>query len=144
MKKKVIILALAGILAVSGMSLAYAANNNNTGSNKFYGQMMNVQNGEGKSSSNYRGSMMGNGNQSDDNINKMIELMNENGFTDEANAMENRDFNAMKNLMSNISDDDYNKMIDVMKNNGYGSMAHMMQSVGKEKMAKIHQSMMGN
>jgi len=108
---------------------------------------MNVENGEVKSSSNYRGtmmSMMGSGEQSDDNINKMIELMKENGFNDEANAMENRDFNAMKNLMSNISDDDYNKMIDVMKNNGYGSMANMMQSVGKEKMAKLHQSMMGN
>ena len=57
MKKKVIILTLASILAVSGISLAYAANNNNIGSNKFYGQMMNVQNGEGKSSSNYRGSI---------------------------------------------------------------------------------------
>lgn len=147
MKKKVIILTLAGILAVGGMSLAYAANNNNTGFNKFYGQMMNVQNGEGKLSANYRGSMMsmmGNGNQSDDNINKIIELMKENGFTDEANAMENKDFDAMKKLMANLSDDDYNKMIDVMKNNGYRSMANMMQSVGKENMAKIHQSMMEN
>ncbi|EKQ52297.1 MAG: hypothetical protein A370_04459, partial [Clostridium sp. Maddingley MBC34-26] len=43
MKKKVMILALAGILTVSGMSFAYAAGNNNTGSNKFNGQMMNVQ-----------------------------------------------------------------------------------------------------
>ncbi|AQS05741.1 hypothetical protein [Clostridium beijerinckii] len=128
MKKKVMILALAGILTVSGISLAYAADKNNTRFNKFNGQMINVQNGEVKSSSNYRGtmmSMMGSGAQSDDNINKMIELMKENGFNDEANAMENRDFNAMKN-------------------NGYGSMANMMQSVGKEKMAKLHQSMMRN
>ncbi|NOW83206.1 tRNA A37 N6-isopentenylltransferase MiaA [Clostridium beijerinckii] len=147
MKKKVMILALAGILTVSGISLAYAADKNNTRFNKFNGQMMNVQNGEVKSSSNYRGTMMrmmGSGAQSDDNINKMIELMKENGFNDEANAMENRDFDAMKNLMSNISDEDYNKMIDVMKNNGYGSMANMMQFVGKEKMAKLHQSMMRN
>jgi hypothetical protein len=34
-------------------------------------------------------------------MNKMIELMKENGFTDEANAMKNRDFNTMKNLMAN-------------------------------------------
>jgi len=36
MKKKVMILALAGIL-VSGISLAYAADNNNTRFNKFNG-----------------------------------------------------------------------------------------------------------
>jgi predicted transcriptional regulator len=142
MKKKVMVLVLAGILTVSGMSLAYAAGNNSIDSNRFNGQMMNVQNND-----NYRGSMMSSkwaGNQSDDNINKMIELMKENGFTDEANAMENGDFNAMNKLMTNLSDDDYNKMIDVMKNNGYESMANIMQSVGKEKMVKFHQSMMGN
>lgn len=142
MKKKVIVLVLAGLLTVSGVSLAYAAGNNSTDSNKFNGQMMNVQNSE-----NYRGSMMSStwdGNQSYGNSNKMIELMKENGFTDEANAMENGDFNAMNKLMTNLSDDDYNKMIDVMKNNGYESMANIMQSVGKEKMVKFHQSMMEN
>ena len=108
---------------------------------------MNVQNDGVKSASNYRGTMMsriGAGAQSQDNINKMIELMKANGFPDEAKAMENRDFKAMQKLMANLSKDDYNKMIEVMKNNGYESMANMMQSVGKEKMEEFHQSMMRN
>ena len=72
----------------------------------------------------------------------MIEIMKENGFADEANAMANRDFDAMNKLMTNISDEDYKKMIDIMQNNGYGSMAKMMQSVSREDMTKFHQSMM--
>ncbi|WP_238917574.1 hypothetical protein [Clostridium sp. YIM B02555] len=146
MKKKVMVLALAGILTVSGLSLAYAADNNNIGFNKLNGQMMNAKNGEAKSASNYRGTMMsrmGAGEQSEDSFNKMIELMKKNGFTDEAKAMENRDFNAMQKLRANLSNDDYNKMIEVMKNNGYESMANMMQSVGRENMEKFHQRMMG-
>ena len=93
------ILVLAIIVTVSGMSLAYAEGGNNIDSNKFNGQDSGV-----KSLSDYRGNMMslmGDGVQSDDDMNKMIELMKENGFTDEANAMKNRDFNTMKNLMAN-------------------------------------------
>lgn len=145
MKKKGIVLILAGILAISGMSLAYGASAYNTGLNNLNGQMMSVQSNNVKSSSNYMAAMMGTGDsgaQSNDNYNKMIEIMKDNGFTDEANAMENRDFNTMKKLMANISDEDYKKMIDVMQNNGYGSMANMMQSVGRDNMTKIHQSMM--
>ena len=80
---------------------------------------------------------------SNDNYNKMIKIMKENGFADEANAMENKDFDTMKKLMTNISDDDYKKMIDVMQNNGYESMANKMKSVGRDNMVKFHQSMMG-
>jgi tRNA A37 N6-isopentenylltransferase MiaA len=146
MKKKSIILILAGILAVSGISLVYGASINNAGLNNLKGQIMSVQSNDAKSSSNYRATMMGtqdSGVQSNDNFNKMIEIMKENGFTDEANAMENRDFDTMKKLIANISDEDYKKMIDVMQNNGYESMANMMQSVGRDNMTKIHQSMMG-
>lgn len=128
MKKKVMILVLAVIITVSGMSLAYAANRDDTSSDKFNGQMM---------------GMIGSGAQSNDNFNKMIQLMKENGFADEANAMENRDFDAIKKLMTNISDEDYKKMVDIMQNNGYESMANMMQSVGRDNMIKFHQSMMG-
>lgn len=127
MKKKIIVLALAGIITISSVSLAYAANRNDIGLNNYNGKMM---------------SMIGFGVQSSDNINKMIEIMKENGFIDEANAMENRDFNTMKKLMTNISEEDYEKMIDIMQNNGYGSMANMMKSVGRENMSKLHQSMM--
>lgn len=147
MKKKAMILVLAGILTVGGASLAYGANINGTGFNNINKQMMGTQNSNANSASNYRATMMGaqnSGVQSSDNFNKMIELMKENGFTDEANAMENRDFNTMKKLMTNISDKDYEKMINIMQNNGYGSMANMMKSVGRENMAKFHQSMMGN
>jgi tRNA A37 N6-isopentenylltransferase MiaA len=146
MKKKVMVLALAGILTVSGASFAYGASRNNTSFDNFKGQMMSVQNSDVKSSSNYRTTMMvnaGSGAQSNDNYNKMIEIMKDNGFADEANAMTNRDFDAMNKLMTNISDDDYKKMIDIMQNNGYGSMAKMMQSVSREDMIKFHKSMMG-
>lgn len=146
MKKKVMVLALAGILTVSGASFAYGASANNTGLNNFKGQMMSVQRNDVTSSSNYMATMMGtrnSGAQSNDNNNKMIEIMKENGFADEANAMANRDFDAMNKLMTNISDEDYKKMIEIMQNNGYGSMAKMMQSVGREDMTKFHQNMMG-
>ncbi|MFW2488099.1 hypothetical protein ACN077_05905 [Clostridium chromiireducens] len=129
MRKKIILLALAGTITISSVSLAYAANRNDIGLNNYNGKMM---------------SMMGAGVQSSDDVNKMIDIMKENGYTDEARAMENRDVDAMKKLMNNISDDDYQKMIDVMKGNGYEDMAKMMQSIGKENMAKVHQSMMGN
>lgn len=143
MKKKVMILVLAGILAVSGMSFAYAASKNNIDSDNSNGQMMSMQNNNVKLASDFRTTMMGSGVQSRDNYNKMIELMKENGFTDEANAMENKDFDAMKKIMKNISDEDYTKMIDVMQDNGFQSMANMMKSVGKDNMVKFHQSMMG-
>lgn len=146
MKKKGIILVLAGILAVGSMSLAYGASVNGTGLNNFKGQMMRVQSSDGAASPNHMATMMGVGNygaQSNDNYNKMIQMMEKNGFVDEANAMENRDFNTMNKLMGNISDEDYKKMIDIMQNNGYGSMANMMKSTSREDMIKFHQSMMG-
>lgn len=33
-------------------------------------------------------------------------------------------------------------MIDIMKNNGYASMAKMMESVSRQDMIKMHQTMM--
>lgn len=146
MKKKGIILVLVGILAVGSMSLAYGASVNCTSLNNFKGQMMRVQSNDGAASPNRMATMMGRGNygaQSNDNYNKMVQIMKENGFIDEANAMENRDFNAMSKLMASISDEDYKKMIDIMQNNGYGPMANMMKSTSREDMIKFHQSMMG-
>ena len=58
-----------------------AANRNDIGLNNYSGKMM---------------SMMWYGSQSSDDINKMIDIMKKNGFTDEAKAMENRDFNSLK------------------------------------------------
>jgi hypothetical protein len=146
MKNKGMIIIVVGLLIVGGTSLSYGANRNCTGSNNINRQMMSAQNFDSKSSYNYRPAMMGiqNGRmQSENNINNMIKIMKENGFNDQAIAMENRDFDAMNKLMTNISDEDYKKMIEIMQNNGYGSMAKMMQSVSREDMIKFHQSMMG-
>ncbi|MCB2294717.1 hypothetical protein LGK95_14540 [Clostridium algoriphilum] len=80
------------------------------------------------------------GTQSKDSYNDMIKLI---GFSDEAKAIENRDFDSMNDIMNNISDDDYKKMIDIIEENGYGSMANMMESIGREDMIGFHGSMMG-
>lgn len=128
MKNKGMILIVAGLLTVGGASFAYGANRNYTSLNNMNKPMMSTQNCRI---------------QSEDSINNMIKIMKENGFNDQAIAMENKDFEAMNKLMTNISDEDYKKMIEIMQNNGYGPMANMMQSVSREDMIKSHQSMMG-
>ena len=82
------------------------------------------------------------GTQSNNTYN-MIKIMKDNGFSDEATAMENGNSDDMNKLMTNLSDKDYKKMIEIMKKNGYSHMAKMMQSENGEDMTKIHQSMMG-
>ena len=127
MKNKVMILIIAGILTVGGISVAYAAKKTDT-LNDFNRSMMGTQ----KS-----------GTQSNNTYNNMIKIMKDSGFSDEATAMKNRDSDAMNKLMSNLSDKDYKKMSDLMQKNGYAPMAKMMQSVSRENMTKIHQIMMG-
>ena len=146
MKKKIMILIIAGILTVGGISVAYASGRDEASFSNVNRPMMSGQSSEVNSSHNYSRSMMGirnSGIQSNDSFNNMIKIMKDNGFNDEANAMASRDFDAMNKLMVNISDADYKKMIDIMQKNGYGSMAKMMQSVSREDMIKIHQGMMG-
>jgi len=146
MKKKSMILIVAGILTISGISFAYGASRNDTSFNNINRQMMSTKNSDVKSSDNYRATMMGSKNseiQSNDSFNNMIKIMKDNGFNDQANAMDNRDFDSMNKLMTNISDEDYKKMIDIMQSNGYGSMAKMMLSVSRKDMTNFHQSMMG-
>ena len=146
MKNKVMVLIIASILTVGGISVAYATSRNDVNSNGFNRPMMGTQNNNNKSSYNSRSSMMGGQNagvQSNSSYNDMIKIMKDNGFSDEAKAMENRDFDSMNNLMNNISDADYKKMIDIMGENGYGSMANMMKSISKEDMTGFRGSMMG-
>ena len=64
----------------------------------------------------------------------MIKIMKDNGFKDAA----------MRDYMNNLSQEDYDKMIKLMDDNGYGYMVQMMQSIGKEGMTQMHNSMMGN
>jgi len=144
MRNKVMVLIIAGILTVGGISVAYATGENNSTFNDFSRSMMSSQNNN--KSYNSRRPMMGDQNagvQSNSSYNYMIKIMKDNGFSDEAKAMENRDFDSMNNLMNNISDADYKKMIDIMGENGYGSMANMMKSISKEDMTGFHGSMMG-
>jgi len=145
MKNKVMVLLIAGILTVGGISVAYATSRNDVTFNDFKRPMMGTQNNN-KSSYNSRGSMMGDQNarvQSNSSYKDMLKIMKDNGFSDEAVAMENRDYGSMNNLMNNISDTDYKKMIDIMDENGYGSMANMMKSISKEDMTGFRGSMMG-
>lgn len=146
MRNKVMVLIIAGILTVGGISIAYATGKNNSTFNDFNRPMMSSQNNDNKSSYNYSRSMMGDQNegiQSNGSYKDMIKIMKDNGFNDEAIAMENRDFGSMNNLMNIISDADYKRMIDIMGENGYRSMANMMKSISREDMIELHGSMMG-
>ncbi|GEQ22968.1 hypothetical protein CBU02nite_34740 [Clostridium butyricum] len=125
MKKKFLVLLLGSMLTLGVVTVAYA------------------QDTISSNVSNYRMSMMSQYSTKNDTYNNMINIMRNNGFEDAANAMGNKDFNAMNDFMNNLTDEQYNKMIDIMQNNGYGSMAKMMQSVSKDEMINMHKSMMG-
>jgi hypothetical protein len=148
MKNKFMVIIIAGILTVGSISVAYATGRNNSTNNEFNRPIMSSQNSNNKSSYNYSKSMMGDDNaievQSNGSYEDMIKIMKDNGFNDEAKAMENRDSDSMNNLMNNISDKDYQKMIDIMQKNGYKSMADRMQSINNGDIRDVHESMMGS
>ena len=127
MKNKVVILIIAGILTVGGISVAYASNKTDT-LNDSNMSMMGTQ----KS-----------GTQSNNTYNNMIKIMKDSGFSNEATAMNNGNSDTMNKLMTNLSAKDQKKMSDLMQKNGYAPMAKMMQSVSRGDMTKTHQSMMG-
>ena len=146
MKNKVMVLIVAGILTVGGISVAYATSRTDTSLNESNKTMMSTQSNDTKSSYNYGSSMMDvktTGVKSNYSYKDMLKIMQDNGFSDEAKAMENKDFDSMNNLMTNISDSDYKKMINIMGENGYGSMANMMRSTEREDMSGFQGSMMG-
>jgi len=146
MKNKVMILIIAGILTLGGISVVYATARNGVSLNDLSRTMMGAQSSGTQSPYNNNQGMMGRqnaGTTSNSNFNNMIKVMQDNEFNDGANAMKNSDFGAMNKFMTNISDEDYQKMINIMQKNGYGSMAARMQSVSRQDMTQIHQSMMG-
>ena len=128
MKNKVMILIISVILIIGGISVAYASGRNDKSFNNISKPMMGTQNG---------------GIQTNDNFNNMIRIMKDNGFNDEAIAMNNKDFDNMDKLTTNMSDTDYKKMIDIMQKNGYGYMANMMKSVSRQDITNTYQGMMG-
>lgn len=75
---------------------------------------------------------------------EMVQIMEANGFGDMIEWMRQGNFKEMNDYMNNISDQDYQRMIDVMEENGLGSMSQMMESMGREGMIKMHNSMMGD
>lgn len=126
MKRKVLIIITTALLTVGTVTAVYAKGNYNS---RNYG---------------VSGTMMSQANLNNTSYNRMIDLMRSNGFETAANAMANRDFNAMSNFMNSLTDDQYNQMKNIMQNNGYGYMAKRMASVNRQQMVSIHNTMMGN
>ncbi|WML34035.1 hypothetical protein [Clostridium sp. OS1-26] len=122
MKKRLIILMATAVLAIGGISVVYAQGRDDISSNKA-NENLNYQNTS--------------------NFSNMTKIMRENGFSDAAKAMENKDFDSMNNFMNNLTDEDYKNMTDIMRNNGYAPMANMMKSVSRQDMVNMHRSMMG-
>ena len=73
----------------------------------------------------------------------MVKIMRDNGFKDAARYMQTGDYAAMREYMNNLSQKDYDKMIEIMNNNGFGYMGQMMESIGREGMVQMHNSMGG-
>ena len=105
MKKKLIVLITIVVLAIGGVSVAYAQGGTEVNSNKAI-RSASCQN--------------------TNNFNDMIKIMRDNGYSDAAKAMENKDFDSMNKFMNNLSDEDYKKMTEIMKTNGYAPMVNMM------------------
>lgn len=123
MKKVILLVVAIAIVTLGALSAVYAMDSSRPGN---YG---------------YRAPMMYQNNNS--NYKSMLDIMKSNGFENMAKAMENRDYAAMNKYMSNLTDEQYNQMIDIMRNNGYEGMAGRMNSIGRDTMVNMHNSMMG-
>lgn len=71
----------------------------------------------------------------------MVKIMRNNGFKDAARYMQTDDYDAMTDYMETLSDEDFDIMIEIMNNNSYGHMGQMMESLGREGMIQMHNSM---
>ena len=131
--KVIVVLALAGILAVAGIiglnfeniknDIKTVVDNGvgpNQDSQEFIAQQSNLEEED------------------------MIKIMELNGFSNIAEAFKNKDYEAMDefvynmtdedyenmiNLKANTTDSDYQKMIQIMDENGYDSMVSLMASI---------------
>jgi len=125
MRKMIMILAATAVLTIGSVTAVYAADTNNPILRSNYG--------------------CGNHGMYQDSgaYNSMIDIMRDNGFETAAKAMENRDYTAMNDFMNNLTEEQYEKMLEIMRSNGYAGMYGMMQSIGREGMIDMHNSMMG-
>ena len=80
-------------------------------------------------------------NPSNDVYQDMVEIMKENGYKDAASYMQTGDFDAMTDYMNSLTDEDFDQMVEIMNNNQYGFMGEMMESIGREGMIEMHNSM---
>lgn len=157
MKSKVIAVVSAVVIAVGSMgAVAFAANagtgdqkdvqsapvNQENSGNIVKSVKLNVQTQAPEVESNAPNPNSAN-NPSKDDRKDMIKIMRDNGFKDAARYMQTGDYQKMNDFMNNLSEEDFQKMIEIMKDNGYESMAQMMESLGKEGMIQMHNSMGG-
>ena len=132
MNKRVLVVVSVVVIAVAsigGYALAQGSNigilNNDNGVTQTEGQNRNFSNHCGDNE-------------------RMLAIMDENGFEDMAKWMKEGDFEAMDEFMNNLSEEDYQRMIAIMDEQGYGNMSSMMRSIGREGMINMHNSMMGS
>lgn len=134
MKNKVMLLVITGVLAVVGIiGLNYESIKNDIKSV--------VDNGIVETNQN---SQNGIAEQSNLQEQDMIKIMENNGFSNIAEALEKKDYEAMDEFTNNMTDDDYlklinikanttpadyQKMVEIMQTNGYESMAYVMASI---------------
>ena len=140
MKKKGLLLALTGFLAIGGVTgLTYANTKNDDAelNNIKIASNLNSETDITKVESKEIKEL-------DLEQKEMLRSMKEYGFKDMAKALENKDYEAMDEFMNNLTDEDYQKMIDIMRQNGYDSMANMMDSIDRESMIKMHNAMGGS
>lgn len=75
--------------------------------------------------------------------NSMFDMMEQYGYGDLVQDMEEDNYEAMDEFMNNISDADYQNMITMMEEYGYRNMARTMERIGREEMITMHNSMGG-
>ncbi|MGE5629912.1 MAG: hypothetical protein ACM3TR_02310 [Caulobacteraceae bacterium] len=140
MKNKVIVVLSAMIITVGSIWGVAYADNVNAVSQKDSPKIVASQDNKSADveSINLRSESPTPNNASKDIRTDMINIMQENGFGDAAEYMQNGNYAKMNEFMNNLSDEDYQKMIDIMQQNGYGYMAQMMQSIGREGMNQMH------
>lgn len=76
--------------------------------------------------------------------NTMYSMMEQYGYDELAQDIQDGDYAAMDDFMNNLSDEDYQKMIDLMREYGYGNMASMMERIDKDDMISMHNAMGGS
>lgn len=148
MKNKIIAILGAAVIsvgAIGGVAVASNVNYNNFKENDIRTSQVAVQDSDvelkDNNSDNTNYNKNSANNPSKDINQDMVKIMRNNGFKDAARYMQTGDYDAMTDYMKTLSDEDYELMIEIMNNNGNGHMGQMMESLGREGMIQMHNSM---